>query len=66
MGEEAEAGQASSKGAGYAICNCQVEGCYPSFAKANEKNGKQNYGNHDEGYRGGHAGLFYRRPSHAG
>lgn len=62
MGDEAESRQAVGKGAGYAVRNCLVEGCYPSFAKANEKNGKQNYRNHDEGYCDRHAGSFYRQP----
>jgi hypothetical protein len=45
VGEESEAGQAGGKRAGNPVRNCQIEGGYPSLAKPDEKNGKQNYRN---------------------
>ena len=63
MSEKAEAGKAGGKRAGYAIGNCQVEGCYPSFAKPDEKNGKQDR-NYDECYCDCHVRLILQASIH--
>jgi len=66
VSEESEAGQAGGKRAGNPIRNCQVERCYPSLAKPNEKDGNNDYGNDDYYYCDCHGGGILQPPTPTG
>lgn len=58
MNKDTEAGQAAGEEAAYPVRNCQIERCYPSFAKPDEKNGKQSCRKCDDYYGDRHGGAI--------